>query len=569
MLRKPFVISLVCALSCLVSATASAEGRATGWPIESWAEPGLKVTRGLLLWLDAGRLNAARKAFGRSELSDGSRVGVWYDGSGNGRHFAQLREQAQPVYQDGALRFDGAASYLERAGAGMRLEDFTIFVVAAPFSNAGDFRAFLATHEQGQPDFVSGVTIDLGHGFTARFDTLNVEGEGFGGMLNLMAEPSEFGIIRRMTVTSLPGRGGTKLFVDGKEARSRDRGRSVLDVDRSTVGARYFGFPPEIRGFLDGDILQVLVYDRVLEEAERRDVEAYLSARLAGKASVTRPRPLRGGKPLVSVPNPPAVQMLVPGFSARELPVDLANVNNVKYRADGKLVALTYAGDIDLLSDRDGDGLEETVERFWESKGSLVAPIGMALTPVNHTAGEGVFVASKGKISLILDVDRDGKADKEIIIAQGWKQLPHGVDALGVALDSSGNVYFGLGTTDFTNAYQLDAAGRPAYDLKDEHGTIERIAPDFSSARSLPPAFAFRSRWPSTGLATFLPQTRKGRPGWPTATHLTSCCTSSPGGITVSRPGIRGIFPRSSTSRASSTMDRSINRPVVSISTRQ
>ena len=149
-------------LSCLVSATASAEGRATDRPIESWADPGLKVTRGLLLWLDAGRLNAARKAFGRSELSDGAKVGVWYDGSGNGRHFAQLREQAQPVYQDGALRFDGDTSYLERAGAGMRLEDFTIFIVAAPFSNAGDFRAFLATHEQGQPDFVSGVTIDHG-----------------------------------------------------------------------------------------------------------------------------------------------------------------------------------------------------------------------------------------------------------------------------------------------------------------------------------------------------------------------------------------------------------------------
>ena len=142
-------------------------------------------------------------------------------------------------------------------------------------------------------------------------------------------------------------------------------------------------------------------------------------------------------------------------------------------------MALTYAGDIDLLSDADGDGLEETVERFWESKGALVAPIGMAIAPDHHHSGEGVFVACKGKVSLIVDVDRDGKADKEIIVARGWKELPHGVDALGVAVDRTGNVYFGLGTTDFTNAYQIDRTGRAAYDLKNDHGTIQRVSPDF------------------------------------------------------------------------------------------
>jgi glucose/arabinose dehydrogenase len=448
-------------------------------PIEPWADHGLKLTRGLTLWLDAGRLNAARNAYGRPEAPNGARVGIWYDGSGNGRHFSQFREAAQPVYQNGALRFDGKASYLERAGAGAKLEEFTLFIVAAPFSNAGEFRAFFATHEQGQVDFTSGITVDMGSGFTTRFDTLNVEGEGFGGMLNLMAEPSDFGAVGRMGVTSAPGRGGTKLYTDGKAARSRDRQSSVLDVDRIIVGARYFGFPAAIRGFLDGDILQVLVYDRVLDDAERREVEAFLTASLEGKTTITRPRPPRGGKPLVSVPNPPPVQVLVPGFSVRELPVGMTNINNVKYRADGKLVALSYAGDIDLLRDQDGDGVEEKVERFWENRGSLVAPIGMALTPEGYRAGSGVFVASKGKISLILDVDRDGKAEKEIIVASGWKELPHGVDALGVALDATGNVYFGLGTTDYTNAYQVDAAGSASYDLKQEHGTIQRVAPDF------------------------------------------------------------------------------------------
>ncbi len=447
---------------------------------ESWADPGLKITRGLALWLDSGRLNAARKAHGQADVFDGSRVDTWYDASGHGRHLAQPREDARPRYLAGGLRFDGEATYLEHTGAKLRLEDFTLFVVAAPLSNSGGFRAFVAMHQEGREDYTSGVTVDMGFGFTGRFDTLNVEGEGFGGMANLMVDTSEFGIVHRMTVTSTHGPSETKLQVDGRSGRSRGRKESILDVDRITVGARFFGFPPRTQGFLEGDMLQVLVYDRVLAEAERREVEAYLATRLGGPGPIVRPARPGVGKPLVAVQNPPPVQVLVPGFAARELPVDLTNINNVRYRADGKLVALAYDGDIALLSDRDGDGLEETAERFWQNKGSLVAPIGMALTPPAYRLGDGVFVASKGKVSLILDTDRDGKADKEIIVARGWKELPHGVDGLGVALDGGGNVYFGLGTTDFTNAYLVDSKGRAAYSLNDEHGTIQKVSPDFS-----------------------------------------------------------------------------------------
>src|SRR5262249_7823051 len=153
--------------------------------IEPWADPGLKVTRGLALWLDAGRLNVARKAHGLAEESNGSRVDAWYDASGHGRHLAQPREGARPQYLDGALRFGGEATYLERAGLKTRLEGITLFVVAAPLSNGGGFRAFTAMHQQGREDFTSGVTVDMGAGFTGRFDVLNVEGEGFGGMANL------------------------------------------------------------------------------------------------------------------------------------------------------------------------------------------------------------------------------------------------------------------------------------------------------------------------------------------------------------------------------------------------
>jgi putative heme-binding domain-containing protein len=449
-------------------------------PLEPWADPGLKVTRGLRLWLDAGRLNAARKAHGLPEVSDGMRVDTWYDASGHGWDVTQTREDARPTFLEGALRFDGEATYLERPGLKTRMGEFTLFVVAAPLSNGGGFRAFAAMHQDGRDDYTSAFNVDMGPGYTGRFDTLNVEGPGFGGATNLMADPLDFGVVRRLAITSALGSGGTSLSVDGRKGRGRDRKEEVLTADRLLVGARFFGFPPAVHGFLEGDILQVLLYDRALGESERREVEAYLAARLGGDGPIVRPARPGVGKPLVMVKDPPPVQVLVPGFSARELPVDLSNVNNVRYRPDGKLVALGYDGNIHLLSDRDGDGLEETVEPFWANEGGLVAPIGMALTPPDYPRGEGVFVASKGKVSLIVDTDRDGRADEEVVVATGWKPLPHGVDALGVAVDREGSVYFGLGTTDFTNAYLVDEGGRVGYRLDAEHGTIQKVSPDFS-----------------------------------------------------------------------------------------
>jgi putative heme-binding domain-containing protein len=268
------------------------------------------------------------------------------------------------------------------------------------------------------------------------------------------------------------------LFLDGAATGKRKRQAGVLHMDDVTLGARFYSNtaePPQLTGFYDGDIAEVLFYDRVLTDDESKAVTTYLRDKYA-KLDAALPRT---GVPLRPVANPPAVQMFVPGFSVRELPVDLTNINNIRYRADGKLVALAYNGNIYVLSHSKGDGLEDKAELFWENKGSLRGPIGMALTPPGYKHGDGVFVASKGKLSLIVDANKSGKADKEIIVAEGWKEIPQAVDALGVALDKDGNIYFGLGTADYTNAYLIDKEGKGHYDLKSERGTILKVSPDF------------------------------------------------------------------------------------------
>jgi putative heme-binding domain-containing protein len=462
--------------------------------LEEWADGSFAPPEGLVLWLDASRLNAARAARGLRALADGERLGVWYDASGRGRHLAARSAEAQPLFRStslgAAVRFDGNDDYLSLSGLALELDALALFLIAAPHSNAGGFRAFLAANETGKNDYTTGFTADLGGGGSASFETFNLEGRGFGGAADLLRASLPFGCFQLIAADVIAGAGGVRLFIGGSPEGRRDRAPGTLRLDELSVGARFFSntqAPPAATGFLDGEIAEVLLFSRRLADAERRAVERYLlekHARLLMAPPALASGALEDGVPLIperpGPPGGPPVQVFSPGFTVKELPVELTNINNVRYREDGKLVALGYDGRIHVLSDRDGDGLEETIEPFWE-RGGLRAPIGLALLP-RRGAGHALLVASKGKVSLIADTDGDGLADFERVIASGWEELPHGVDALGVALGPDGSVYFGLGCADFTNPYLIDRlSGRPGYSLASERGTILRVSPDFRS----------------------------------------------------------------------------------------
>jgi len=99
--------------------------------------------------------------------------------------------------------------------------------------------------------------------------------------------------------------------------------------------------------------------------------------------------------------------------------------------------------------------------------------------------GWGVFVASKGKVSLLLDRNRDDQCDEEIIVAQGWDEIVQNVDAVGLATDATGALYFRLGTANYANAYLVDDQGNSKYDIKSDRGTIQKISPDFSKRETI------------------------------------------------------------------------------------
>jgi len=449
--------------------------------VEQWADQRLTVTGGIEYWFDAGAVN------GTQLIPHDGKIATWFDASGHKRDLVQPDIEAQPVRlpagEGAVVRFDGVNDFLRSAQPAMEREQLTVFVVASPRRNSGGFRAVMALNAPEQRDFQSGVTLDLGPGPTNRFTSFNVEGRGFETWKNLLSGERPYGELRVLEVSTAADK--IVLHVDGEQTGERPRDGKPVNISELTAGARYYtlgGGPQEVQGFGAWDVAEILVYGRSLAEEETAAVRKYLADKYDNVRQLMPPDLESGISILETVENPPPVQMLLPGFTVQELPLTLTNVNNVLYRADGTLFAVGYSGMIWTLKDTDGDGLEDQSHVFWDGQATLRSPIGMDLTPPGYEHGDGVFVVAKTRCVLIVDTDKDGTADKEITVADGWKESFHAVDGLGVAFDKrDGSVWYGRGTYNFADPLLKNKEGVPQYELAGEAGTIIRVAPDFKS----------------------------------------------------------------------------------------
>ncbi len=385
------------------------------------------VRNGLVLRLEAGAQDLLRQSASFPSLGNMQPADAWLDGSDAHAQAVQPVGDRRPFFFKSAdaafFRFDGKDDFLALAGPRRLTPAVTLFVLAAPRGNAGSFSAMFSTAENGRNDYTSGLNLDQGASPTGDLSVVNVEGAGMNGVRDLLvpsilgAAERPFGGFHVFTVRSQIGKDGTELFFDGIKAGTRDRLESNIGLDQIHIGARRYSNEgaqlPCAQGFFQGDIAAVFVYDRALSDAERGAVEQHLmnqTAALHAMAGGT------SGHPLETLADAPVVQMLVPGFTVQELPLRIGNLDNVRYRHDGKLVALGYDGRIHLLSDSDGDGLEDKDELFWDQT-TMRGAIGMEVTRPGDPRGAGVFVASKGKVSFFPDRNGDNRADEEQVVA--------------------------------------------------------------------------------------------------------------------------------------------------------
>lgn len=175
--------------------------------------------------------------------------------------------------------------------------------------------------------------------------------------------------------------------------------------------------------------------------------------------------------------NPPPVQVLVPGFAVRELPLEFNNINNLAFAPDGRLFALCYDGNVLELKDTNGDGLEDTATHYYKNDRNEILPsIGMCW------GGKGLYIPGQGRVIHLRDRG-DGAAELETVTG-GWQPpssaAGSNLDAVGVAVDKAGYIYFGLGVDAWNQAYRVNqVTGKSDYDIRSERGTVIRISPDW------------------------------------------------------------------------------------------
>ncbi len=228
----------------------------------------------LLLWLDASDPATL------TTDADG-RVSAWSNKAARvGRKLTSSAAQ-QPLYVAQALggrptiRFDGVDDVLRDTGFAQSAGEWSVLLVVTPRSNTGDgqFRALLAANRPGQDDFLSGLNLDLGPRSTADFSVLNLEGiKDTPGATNLRTQAAPFGEGQLIVLTT--GSAQTRLWINGVEEDGRAANGNMTAMGEIRIGGRFYA--GRERGFFEGEVSEVLIYDKDLTDAERGGLVAHL-----------------------------------------------------------------------------------------------------------------------------------------------------------------------------------------------------------------------------------------------------------------------------------------------------
>ena len=235
---------------------------------------------GLVLWLDTQDIHGDGKS-GNNPAS-GAAVARWTDKSEHANHATQDALDRRPTYSQeatapcvGTVRFDAAKrQYLSvRNGASLRLSHITAFVVARAYGNSANMWLF-GKNSFSRPWSGYGIAVHGSQVSPWPHLGLGYSTPGQNGYLRY-----DGNIRRRLALVEIVFDGKRlRGLLNGEIDRVQGLDGSIRANDRDLlIGASPQGLPAG--EFLQGEIAEILIYNRALDEAERRQTRDYLAAK--------------------------------------------------------------------------------------------------------------------------------------------------------------------------------------------------------------------------------------------------------------------------------------------------
>lgn len=224
---------------------------------------------GLQVWLDASDTTRLFQLSGGTTAvaANLDPVGYWGDKSGNARHFTNIGGSAttRPTWVSSlsTVRFDGSNDYLS-SFFNITYTAQTVFVVVSQRVQLGNARIYTQVSSGGAD------TSQAGHYVPCLTTTTTSYGSYIGGALRSTVTPRSLSAFE--VYTSTQSSVSAINFLNGV-AGSAYGSTINYSVALSRIGAG----ATTATGYLNGDISEVIVYNRALTNLERADVEYYLT----------------------------------------------------------------------------------------------------------------------------------------------------------------------------------------------------------------------------------------------------------------------------------------------------
>jgi len=232
----------------------------------------VNAIKNLVTWLEA----ASEASFDDAEEVDGSIITNWYDinqqtNVKNNAVNNSATASDHPTYKSKCinnlpcLQFNGTSQYMDIVQNAGYTNELTIFVVLAPYNNENSDNHTIIGAAGG---WTSGISFRFKRSLNIAYQTPNPNNNNATGAVIANKNYIAAVVDGYSTITSyLNGKATSTTSVSAGDRLTKSL--SSLNIASSSISAR--------NNFFDGNIGEIIIFDRALKNYERQNIEKYLS----------------------------------------------------------------------------------------------------------------------------------------------------------------------------------------------------------------------------------------------------------------------------------------------------